>query len=180
MILLRPLLIGGPSLGCPRIYPPAAVRRVPYEVGHLVLGGYGTSPWLQKPHFGGVVISGARAWICRPCSCQRRPCDERLTEARLPSSGICTGAAKLKDESAARCFSRPQSRSWIEIPETAQAADESEAGERLGAGVDLDPWKDALGRDCLYQRRAAGALLTDRFVIHDDAADELGGARGGK
>src|SRR5262245_2618954 len=50
----------------------------------------------------------------------------------------------------------------------------------LGAGVDLDAGKDALDRKSLGERRAVGTLLTDRFVIHDDTADELGGARRGK
>jgi hypothetical protein len=54
------------------------------------------------------------------------------------------------------------------------------AGEGLGAGVDLDAGQNALGRKSFGERRATGTLLTDRFVIHDNAADELGGARGGK
>jgi hypothetical protein len=54
------------------------------------------------------------------------------------------------------------------------------AGQRFRAGVDLDAGKDAPGRQSLCERRAAGTLLMDRFVIHDDAANELGGARAGK
>src|SRR5262249_22678376 len=54
------------------------------------------------------------------------------------------------------------------------------AGERLCAGVDFDAGEDPLGRENLGKRRAGGTLLTDRFVIQDDTADELGGARGGK
>jgi hypothetical protein len=44
------------------------------------------------------------------------------------------------------------------IPQTVEALGNgliSEAGERLGAGVDLDPRKDALVSESLYQRRAA-------------------------
>jgi hypothetical protein len=54
------------------------------------------------------------------------------------------------------------------------------AGERFRAGVDLDAGKHALGREKLGERRTAGTLLTDRFVIHDDAADELGLAGSGE
>jgi len=32
----------------------------------------------------------------------------------------------------------------------------------------------------LDERRAIGALLVDRFVVHDRAADEFGGTRRGK
>jgi hypothetical protein len=67
------------------------------------------------------------------------------------------------------------------IPQTIKSLGDGltrETGKRLGAGVDLDAGKDALGRKSRRQRRAAGAVLTDRFVIHDDTAKELGGARG--
>ena len=53
-------------------------------------------------------------------------------------------------------------------------------GERLRADIDLDAGKDALSREDLAERRAGGTLLMDRLVIHDDAADELGDARGGE
>ena len=53
-------------------------------------------------------------------------------------------------------------------------------GKRLCAGVDLDPWKIALGRESLYERAAAGTLLTDCFVVHDGTADELRDPRGDK
>jgi hypothetical protein len=54
------------------------------------------------------------------------------------------------------------------------------AGKGLCAGIDLDAWNDALTRESFGERCAARTLLTDRFVIHDDAADELGDASGGK
>jgi hypothetical protein len=54
------------------------------------------------------------------------------------------------------------------------------ASEGLCAGVDLDAGKDALDRQSLRERCATGALLTDCFVVHDSAADELSGARAGK
>src|SRR5271157_6354444 len=52
--------------------------------------------------------------------------------------------------------------------------------ERLRTCVDLDPRQDTLLRKHLDERRAVGAFLPDGFVMHDDAADELGRARGKK
>ena len=54
------------------------------------------------------------------------------------------------------------------------------AGERLCAGIDLDAGNDALAREHLGERHPAGALLTDRLVVQDDAADELRRARRGE
>src|SRR6516164_8619671 len=54
------------------------------------------------------------------------------------------------------------------------------AGEGLRAGVDLDTGNDALGFERLGERSAVGTLLTNCFVIHDGAADELSSVRAGK
>ena len=69
------------------------------------------------------------------------------------------------------------------IPETVEPLSDRLSGRArkgLRAGVDLDAGKDALAFKNLGERRAAGTLLADRFVIHDGAADEFGGARRGK
>jgi hypothetical protein len=54
------------------------------------------------------------------------------------------------------------------------------AGERLGAGVDLDAGKDALVREHLSKWRAIGTLLTSGLVLHNDTADKFFGAPGGE
>src|SRR5262249_33852095 len=54
------------------------------------------------------------------------------------------------------------------------------AGERLRAGVDLDTGKDPLRRKNLGEGRAGGALLTDRLILQNDAADELSLIRRGE
>jgi hypothetical protein len=47
-----------------------------------------------------------------------------------------------------------------------------EAGQRLGAAVDLDPGDHPPAGEQLRERRAVGGPLPDRLVEEDDAADE--------
>ena len=53
------------------------------------------------------------------------------------------------------------------------------AGERLGAGVDLDAGDDVGGLQRLRERHAGEGLLADRLVVEDGAADGLAQARRG-
>src|SRR5262249_31291892 len=55
-----------------------------------------------------------------------------------------------------------------------------EAGERLGAGIDLDSGDDALLGQVLRKRRAVLGLLADGLVVKNDAADRLGRAGRGE
>src|SRR4030095_9615816 len=50
------------------------------------------------------------------------------------------------------------------------------AGQRLCAHIDLDASEDAQPPTYRHERRSIGALLTDRFVVHDHAAQKLCGA----
>ena len=51
------------------------------------------------------------------------------------------------------------------------------AGERLGAGVDLDAGQDAARREQFRERPAVRGLLAQGLVVEDDAADECGARR---
>src|SRR5260370_30171194 len=52
-----------------------------------------------------------------------------------------------------------------------------ELGQRLGTGIDLDAWDDALLRQIFRKRRAVLRLLTNGLVVQDHAADVVRGAR---
>src|SRR5262249_20538850 len=115
-----------------------------------------------------------------------------LTQGSVPRQRmhICTHASGTRSRIRDRDDSAPfrETRTHIvilpeTIPQTVKPLGDGfvgRAGEGLRAGINLDAGKDALDRKSLGEQRAIGTLLTDRFVIHDDAADELGGARGGK
>src|SRR5207247_4427075 len=51
--------------------------------------------------------------------------------------------------------------------------------QALCAGIDFYAGYDALIRQHISQGRSSRTLLMDRLVLHDDAADELGGIRRG-